>query len=90
MDVVGKYYENTERIAAYRLFRSVKAREDLRQLVEGANFNRAQSRQIGFNFDAPKSDLEDILPLNVMNAGADLSPQQVASSPHERSDMRGR
>jgi hypothetical protein len=52
MGVVGRYYEHADRIAAYRLFRSVKAREDLRQLIEGVNFNAVQSRQIGFNFDA--------------------------------------
>jgi AIPR protein len=55
MEVVGRYYRNAERIAAYRLFRSVKAREDLRQLVEGANFNADQSRQFGFNFDTQYS-----------------------------------
>ena len=32
---VGQYYQRMERIAAYRLFRSVKARDDLRQIVEG-------------------------------------------------------
>jgi hypothetical protein len=63
MDVVGRYYENVERIAAYRLFRSVRAREDLRQLVEGVNFNTVQSRQFGFNFDAPKSESQEMVRL---------------------------
>jgi hypothetical protein len=50
MRLVGRYYENADRVAAYRLFRSIKAREDLRQLIEGVNFNPAQSRQLGFQF----------------------------------------
>jgi hypothetical protein len=50
MKLVGRYYENADRVAAYRLFRSVKAREDLRELIEGVNFNPAQSRQLGFQF----------------------------------------
>ncbi|MDB5876531.1 MAG: hypothetical protein JWQ07_5973 [Ramlibacter sp.] len=60
MDIVGRYYANTDRIAAYRLFRSVKAREDLRELVDGVNFNAAQSRQFGFNFDAPQKETEGV------------------------------
>ena len=50
MEIVGRYYDNSERVAAYRLFRSVKAREDLRQLVDGASFSAVQSRQLGFKF----------------------------------------
>lgn len=33
--VVGQYYERAERVAAYRLFRSVKARDDLRKEISG-------------------------------------------------------
>jgi hypothetical protein len=50
MEVVGRYYENADRVAAYRLFRSVKAREDLRQLIDGVSFAAVQSRQLGFQF----------------------------------------
>ncbi|WP_439360659.1 hypothetical protein [Bradyrhizobium sp. DASA03007] len=50
MQLVGRYYEDADRVAAYRLFRSVKAREDLRQLIEGVKLNSAQSRQLGFGF----------------------------------------
>jgi hypothetical protein len=64
MEVVGRYYENTERIAAYRLFRSVKAREDLRQLVDGVNFNAVQTRQFGFDFDTPKPESADLVQID--------------------------
>ncbi|UVO30160.1 AIPR family protein [Bradyrhizobium arachidis] len=50
MQLVGRYYEDADRVAAYRLFRSVKAREDLRQLIEGVKLNSTQSRQLGFGF----------------------------------------
>lgn len=50
MQLVGRYYEVADRIAAYRLFRSVKAREDIRQSVEGVKLNPSQSRQLGFGF----------------------------------------
>ncbi|MBI5132171.1 MAG: AIPR family protein [Rhodopseudomonas palustris] len=51
MEIVGKYYDNIERIAAYRLFRSVRTRDDLRSIVEGgANVNAIQSKQLRLEF----------------------------------------
>jgi hypothetical protein len=50
MSVVGRYYDNIERVAAYRLFRSVRARQDLRQIVEGVSVNAIQSKQFRFDF----------------------------------------
>ncbi len=51
MSVVGRYYENVDRIAAYRLFRSVRTRDDLRQIVEGdADVSAVQSKQFRFEF----------------------------------------
>jgi len=50
MQIVGRYYENADRIAAYRLFRSVRARDELRQMIEGTSINANQSRQLGFQF----------------------------------------
>lgn len=47
MEAVGKYYRHTERVAAYRLFRSVRARDDLRQIIGGApGIASSQSRQL--------------------------------------------
>jgi hypothetical protein len=61
MKLVGRYYERNDRVAAYRLFRSVKARDDLRQVMigdtEAANH---QSRQLRFLFSDDKA-----LPSNV-------------------------
>ncbi|WP_291691150.1 hypothetical protein, partial [Bradyrhizobium sp.] len=50
MQLVGRYYEDADRVAAYRLFRSVRAREDLRQNIEGVSINPSRSRQLGFDF----------------------------------------
>jgi hypothetical protein len=51
MAVVGRYHERNERVAAYRLFRSVRAREDLRQDVIGDTEEiNNQSRQLHFVF----------------------------------------
>jgi hypothetical protein len=52
MNVVSRYYERNDRVAAYRLFRSVKARDELRQDVIGdtAAANH-QSRQLRFLFE---------------------------------------
>jgi hypothetical protein len=51
MSTVGQYFERVERVAAYRLFRSVKAREDLRQLVLGdVEFEAPKSQQYRFAF----------------------------------------
>jgi hypothetical protein len=51
MHIVGQYYENIDRIAAYRLFRSVKTRDDLRQIVEGdVDVSAVQSKQFRFEF----------------------------------------
>jgi hypothetical protein len=35
--IVGVYYESVDRIAAYRLFRSVRARDDLRKIINGGS-----------------------------------------------------
>ena len=51
MRTVGKYYERNDRVAAYRLFRSVKARDDLRQAVNGDTEEaNHQSQQLRFLF----------------------------------------
>lgn len=50
MNIVGKYYDSLERIAAYRLFRSVRAREDLRDIVEGVGPTAIQAKQFRFEF----------------------------------------
>jgi AIPR protein len=51
MSVVGRYYENSDRIAAYRLFRSVRTRDDLRQIIEGdVDVSTVQSKQFRFEF----------------------------------------
>jgi hypothetical protein len=51
MILVGRYYERNDRAAAYRLFRSVRARDELRQDVVGdtAALNN-QSQQLHFLF----------------------------------------
>jgi len=47
MDAVGNYYRSAERVAAYRLFRAVKARDDLRAAIGGAAQTMApQTRQL--------------------------------------------
>jgi hypothetical protein len=51
MEIVGRYYENIDRIAAYRLFRSVRTRDDLRQIIEGeVGVSTVQSKQFRFEF----------------------------------------
>ncbi len=50
MSIVGKYYDSQERIAAYRLFRSVRARQDLRDIVEGVSPTAIQTKQFRFEF----------------------------------------
>lgn len=51
MGIVGRYYDNIDRIAAYRLFRSVKTRDDLRQIIEGGlGVSAVQSKQFHFEF----------------------------------------
>jgi hypothetical protein len=51
LSTVGQYYQRAERIAAYRLFRSVKARDDLRQIVVGGLQSvRLNSSQLKFSF----------------------------------------
>lgn len=51
MSIVGRYYENIDRIAAYRLFRSVRTRDDLRQIIEGdVEISNIQSKQFRFEF----------------------------------------
>lgn len=51
MNIVGRYYENMDRIAAYRLFRSVRTRIDLAQIIEGdVEISPAQSKQFSFEF----------------------------------------
>lgn len=55
MTAVGRYYERNERVAAYRLFRSVKARDELRQeMVGDTQLVNYQSRQLHFLFDPGK------------------------------------
>jgi hypothetical protein len=51
MIIVGRYYENIDRIAAYRLFRSVRTRDELRQIIDGdAEVSAVQSKQFRFEF----------------------------------------
>ncbi len=51
MEIVGRYFDGAQRIAAYRLFRSVKAREDLKQLVLGErDFDLPRTQQYRFGF----------------------------------------
>ncbi|HEY8337436.1 MAG TPA: AIPR family protein [Tardiphaga sp.] len=51
METVGRYYENVDRTAAYRLFRSVRTRDDLRQVIEGdVGISAVQSKQFRFDF----------------------------------------
>jgi hypothetical protein len=51
MNVVGRYYENTDRVAAYRLFRSARTRDDLRQMIDGdLPVSTVQSQQLRFEF----------------------------------------
>jgi hypothetical protein len=58
MSVVGRYYENIDRIAAYRLFRSVRTRDDLRQIIEGeVDVSAVQSKQFRFEFSSPPETL---------------------------------
>jgi hypothetical protein len=55
MNVVGRYYDNVDRIAAYRLFRSVRTRDDLRQIIEGdVDVSTVQSKQFRFEFPTPE------------------------------------
>lgn len=56
MKVVGRYYESVDRVAAYRLFRSVRTRDDLRQVVEGdIGVNTIRSKQFNFDFPLPET-----------------------------------
>jgi hypothetical protein len=51
MHAVGRYYESVNRIAAYRLFRSVRARDDLKQmLAAGVDLSLPSVRQLRFDF----------------------------------------
>jgi AIPR protein len=51
MATVGNYYEGVERIAAYRLFRSVKSRDDLRRIIGGGiELTSDSSDQLKFGF----------------------------------------
>lgn len=51
MSIVGRYYDNIDRIAAYRLFRSVRTRDELRQIIEGeVEVSVVQSKQFRFEF----------------------------------------
>jgi hypothetical protein len=53
MGVVGRYYESSDRVAAYRLFRSARTRDDLRQIVEGdVELCVIQSKQLRFDFSS--------------------------------------
>ena len=51
MHAVGRYYESVGRIAAYRLFHSTRARDDLKQmLAAGIDMPIRRSRQLIFAF----------------------------------------
>jgi hypothetical protein len=51
MITVGRYYDRKDRVAAYRLFRSVKSGEDLaHEIVGDTEAINHQSRQLRFLF----------------------------------------
>jgi hypothetical protein len=51
MSTVGRYYDNIDRIAAYRLFRSVRTRDELRQIIEGdVDVSVVKSKQFRLEF----------------------------------------
>jgi hypothetical protein len=51
MATVQKYYESNDRVAAYRLFRSTRAREELGAIIDGGRQTMiSDSRQMRFEF----------------------------------------
>jgi hypothetical protein len=51
LTAVSQYYDQNDRVAAYRLFRSVKARDDLRQIIGvGPEASNSNVRQLRFEF----------------------------------------